>query len=93
MSLLFHREPSRTGFKPEVLVLQIADRVSPALAVARAQMLADREMVGVVTIVSDARDAPLVCDLGHDDLWTDDGLQRLLALIERLEGFAATRAP
>jgi len=56
-------------------------------------MMADREMVGVVTILSDASEAPLVSDLGHDDLWADDGPQRLLALIQRLERFAATRAP
>ncbi len=92
VGVLYHRAPRGDGTKPELLVLQIAERITEQLVVARAQMMSDRDMVGVVTIVDDADAGPLVCDLSHDALTGQDGPQRLLGHVERLEQRAAERA-
>jgi len=93
LSVLFHREPSRTGLAPELLLVQIAADITDTAARARVQVMADSDMVGVVLIAADGSGAPLTCEMGHDDLRADDGPQSLLEIVERLEAFAAARAP
>lgn len=92
-SLLYRREPSRTGLTPEVLCVQIADEITETVTRGRMQMMGDVDLVGIVLIAADGSLAPLSCDMGHDDLRGDDGPQRLLEIVERLEAFAAVRAP
>jgi len=92
LSLLFRREPSRTGLTPELLAVQIADEITNAVGRARMEMMGDFRLVGVVLIAADGSGAPLTCEMGHDDLCADDGPQRLLDIVERLEAFAAVRA-
>ncbi|PZO52410.1 MAG: hypothetical protein DCF16_09500 [Alphaproteobacteria bacterium] len=92
VGVLYQRAPRGGDPKPELLVLQIAERITEQVVVARAQMMSDRDMVGVVTIVDEADAGPLVCDLSHDALTGQGGARLLLDHVERLERRAAERA-
>ncbi len=91
IGLVFLREPSVTGLTREMLIVQIADRVSEKLLRARTEIKSDLQAFGVITIVADPAPSPFSQDLSRAEFMGEDGRARLLDVLEELESWAAAR--